>query len=328
MAFPQHTRSNAWDEEVDPDRFMDIDALDFNDTSSLSPPSSQGTPSITPAILYDDSLMLPSDDYENDPTFKPDISGEAEESQRRRPPMTDAQKVCAVLEYMKSFSRLSLRKFLETLFTTDDPTLRSYTGIFLSDGGGEWLMKTMWDRGQHLQAEKYNPTMAEWIITTAAELCTREASRVTDTASRGPHYRDAQLLRVRAEDVTVSMVRSFKLEQLTALYDRTLPWLQKILSAVMEKGDSVRSTTRDVHDVSPQYSFIVGNYVLTFGLGSYLYNVDAAKYQKLYDELSCGNKRTYPLGSGGAETTCRSLESHRLLILIFLSSRSCWRTQH
>ncbi len=143
MAFPQHTRSTAWDETADPDRFMDIDALDFDDTSSLSPPSSQGTPSATPAILYDDSIMLPSDDIENDPTFEPETttSGEGEGPKGRRPPMTDAQKVCAVLEYMKSFSRLSLRIFLETLFTSDDPILRSYTGIFLSDGGGEWMMK-------------------------------------------------------------------------------------------------------------------------------------------------------------------------------------------
>ncbi len=250
MAFPQHTRSTAWDEKADPDRFMDIDALDFEDTSSLSPPSSQGTPSATPAMLYDDSIMLPSDDIEDDPTFQPDTSGEAGGSKGRRPPMTDAQKVCAVLEYMKSFSRLSLRVFLETLFTSDDPTLRGYTGIFLSDGGGEWMMKIMWDCGQHLQLEKYNPTMAEWVISTAAELCGREASRITDTANRGPHYRDAKSLRIRAEDVNVAMVRSFKLEQLTALYDRALPWLQAILTGVMQKGDTVFSTSRNIHDVS------------------------------------------------------------------------------
>lgn len=248
----QHTRSNYWDEVQDPDRFAELDALDIEDSSSLSPPTSPSTPPgqyPAPSRFLDD--VFPSDDIQ-DPSW---VLDEEEDTQGRRPPQTNPQKVSAIFEFMKAtYPRFSLKDFLTTLF---DPaseisgSLKTALGIFFTNGGGELLMDTVWNYGLHLQREKYNESMAQWVIKTAGVLCDYECSHLTDAASKGPHYEDALSLRVNAEKVTVAMVRNYKLEDLTTVYDRTLPWTQNILSSIMNKdSEAVQSSSRNADDVS------------------------------------------------------------------------------
>ena len=248
----QHTRSNYWDEVQDPDRFAELDALDIDDSSSLSPPTSPSTPRQqypAPSRFLDDTF--PSDDIQ-DPSW---VLDEEEEAQGRRPPQTKRQKVSAVFEFMKAkYPRFSLKDSLTTLF---DPageisgSLKTALGIFFANGGGELLMDTVWNYGLHLQREKYHESMAKWVFKTAGVLCDYECSHLTDTASKGPHYDDEIKLRVNAEKVTVSMVRNYKLEHLTAVYDRTLPWTQKILSSIMNKDfEAFQPSSRNADDVS------------------------------------------------------------------------------
>lgn len=182
------------------------------------------------------------------------LDEEEEGAQGRRPPQTGPQKVSAIFEFMKAeYPRFSLKDFLTTLF---DPaseisgSLKTSLGIFFTNGGGELLMEAVWNYGLQLQREKYNEDMANWVIKTAGALCNYECSHLTDAASKGPHYADALNLRVNAEKVTVAMVRKYKLEDLTMVYDRTLPWTQKILSSIMNKDSADQSSSRNAHDVS------------------------------------------------------------------------------
>ncbi|KAI0737485.1 hypothetical protein BC629DRAFT_1446172 [Irpex lacteus] len=260
MARSLRPKLSTWDEEANPHRFSDFEALDFEDTSSIAPPSSPATAGAPLPSLY--NLMFADissdEDYDEDydPVGDPDWvpqceeqSDLTEEAGDRRPALSEEQKVCAILGFMKEqFPRLSLKGFLNSLFRSEDPNIRTYTGIFLNrTKGGPWLMETVWDCGTRMQAKKYNDKMSDWVIDKAAELCSHECSHLTDSASKGPHYGDAQRLRVKAKDVSVDMVRSFKLENLTGLYDRTLPRTQRILSAVIAK-DSGSSTARDAND--------------------------------------------------------------------------------
>ena len=112
-------------------------------------------------------------------------------------------------------------------------------------------MELIWACSMRMQGKKYNENMANWIIKKAGEMCSYESSYLTDAASKGPHYRDACRLRVNATELTLDMVRSFKLEHLTSVYNRTLPWTQKILSSVMDKDSrSDQPAVRNANDVS------------------------------------------------------------------------------
>ncbi len=146
MSHNQRTRSTTlWDELADPDRFADFEALEFEDTSSISPPSSPGAHSISPDLFsglagefllsddtIGDSLYVTDDEQLSDEELPLDEEG------ARRQAMKDPQKVQAVLTFMKkNFPRLSLRRFLDTIFSSNDHLLRTYTGRFLKAEGGE-----------------------------------------------------------------------------------------------------------------------------------------------------------------------------------------------
>ncbi|KAH7903018.1 hypothetical protein BJ138DRAFT_1021237, partial [Hygrophoropsis aurantiaca] len=80
-------------------------------------------------------------------------------------------------------------------------------------------------------------SLVSWVVPRAAEVCARECSWLTDRASHGPHYSEAQSLRVSPKQVTVLMVESFRLKDLTNCYDRLMPHLQTILRGAIGKGD-------------------------------------------------------------------------------------------
>jgi hypothetical protein len=72
----------------------------------------------------------------------------------------DYAKVINILQYMKTqFPRLSLRHFLEVLFTSDDGTITNFTNIYLAGGGGVCLMDTLWEK----EGMK-NEDMQAWVV--------------------------------------------------------------------------------------------------------------------------------------------------------------------
>ncbi|KAI0085008.1 hypothetical protein BDY19DRAFT_866748, partial [Irpex rosettiformis] len=116
---------------------------------------------------------------------------------------TDLQKVSVVLTLMKKhFSHLSLKLFLETLFMSSNSLLKTYTGKFLKADRREELMERLWNCGIHMKGKKYNENMVKWVIKKVAKLCSYECDYLTDSASKRPHYDDAQCLRVNAKEVT------------------------------------------------------------------------------------------------------------------------------
>ena len=140
-------------------------------------------------------------------------------------------KVIDILSVMKTrYPRFSLRLFLETLFTSQNHIITNYSGIFLAGDGVLPLMDILWTK------RASEDTMRDWVIDKAASICARECSWLTDHASDGPHYSDAKLLRVTPEDVTVSLVESFRLSDLTEQYDRLTPYLQAFLRVVVGKN--------------------------------------------------------------------------------------------
>ncbi|KAJ7244693.1 hypothetical protein C8J57DRAFT_1524865 [Mycena rebaudengoi] len=80
---------------------------------------------------------LNSDDFiddDNDDTYNP-VSG-------RAPKTTSTEKALIVLAFMRErFPRCSLRTFLETLFTSDNGSIKNFTNMFFQIGGALELMK-------------------------------------------------------------------------------------------------------------------------------------------------------------------------------------------
>lgn len=75
---------------------------------------------------------------------------------------------------------------------------------------------------------------------------------VVRSGNEGPHYEDAQFLRVSPKDLTVSMVESFRMRDLTDRYERTTPRLQAFLRTVIGKesdGEEEASSGRNMDDV-------------------------------------------------------------------------------
>ncbi|KAJ6545287.1 hypothetical protein B0H19DRAFT_899522, partial [Mycena capillaripes] len=130
---------------------------------------------------------LPEDDSE-DPEYGTSV---------RAPKKSDEQKTLEILGFMKqNFGRFSLRLLLDTLFTSDNGSIKNYTTIYFQSGGAQHLIeRAVGDRWKH------DDDLADCILDKAAEICGREVSWLTDQASKGPNYSDAEFLRVKATDM-------------------------------------------------------------------------------------------------------------------------------
>lgn len=99
---------------------------------------------------------------------------------------------------------------------------------------------------------KHDAGFQDWVVGCGASVCAKECSWLSDRASEGPHYEDAQFLRVSPKDLTVSMVESFRMRDLTDRYERTTPRLQAFLRTVIGKesdGEEEASSGRNMDDV-------------------------------------------------------------------------------
>ncbi|KAJ7667161.1 hypothetical protein B0H17DRAFT_1162454 [Mycena rosella] len=148
-------------------------------------------------------------------------------SNSRARKFTDTEKTLAVLEFMKEeFSRFSLKAFLQELFTSEHASIKNVTNSYLATGGGLHLLETaIGDQGMQ------DPDIGDWIMAHATELCSREVTQLTTRASEGPHFADAQYLRVPANAINIDLLQSFSVPGLLKLYERCTTWLQTFLKA-------------------------------------------------------------------------------------------------
>ncbi|KAJ6465270.1 hypothetical protein C8R45DRAFT_1173671 [Mycena sanguinolenta] len=154
---------------------------------------------------------------------------------------TNTEKTLEILGFMKGhFKRFSLRLFLETLFTSDNGSIKNWTKIYFQDGGAVHLMKfAVADRWRD------DEPLSDLIVDKAAEICARETTWLTDQASRGPNYSDALFLRVKATNVRVDMLHSFRVRALLDRYERTLPRFQHLLKVIIGKTEPKHPGSRN-----------------------------------------------------------------------------------
>ncbi|KAI0782725.1 hypothetical protein C8Q75DRAFT_885922, partial [Abortiporus biennis] len=223
-------RENAQAQERISTLLDDLDEYDASSSvvwPSSSPPVTNDwdIPSDTPFASID-SELLPEDDPD-DASF-----GIPLRPSRRAPRYSKEEKAQQVIDFMAGINKFSLRDFLETLFTSENEKLKHSAMIFFSSEGLLQLMDIWWDISSHMQRREH-PGLAKWVIEHAASLCKQEFSFLTDQASTGPHKDDATFLRMPAEKVSKEFVEQFQLSNLTTIYDRTTPYFQTIIHAVI-----------------------------------------------------------------------------------------------
>ena len=156
-------------------------------------------------------------------------------SEEQRGQTSNNEKATTILQFMKlEYPRFSLRMLLETIFAADVPAeLKTYSSSFMKDDGLLKFMDTL------LGLEDWKDSaMLNWVVNMAAEVCAKEASRLTERASRSGRTRGAPLsffFRVNSKRVTVEMVESFRVPDPHGAVFTRLPYLQGILKGVIGK---------------------------------------------------------------------------------------------
>ncbi|KAJ6578557.1 hypothetical protein B0H19DRAFT_1063025 [Mycena capillaripes] len=157
----------------------------------------------------------------------------------RAPKMSNLEKTRAILEFMKTFNRFSLRIFLEELFTSQDGAIRNVTNSYLAQDGLFHLLDLVCtDRAPE------NTYFAMWIMSKATDICVKEVSRLTDTARKGEFYEDAKSLRLPSHSVKIELLCSFSVQKLLRLYDHATPYLQGLLKAIV--GNKTADSEEDL----------------------------------------------------------------------------------
>lgn len=230
-----------------------VEDLDFEEseaeyTNSEAPRSSPAPslPAMSSPIRYSvrapDTLWL--DDEED---------GDFTLPKQRAPRLSDEQKALLVLRYMRqSFSRFSLRLFLETCFKSSNKDIRNFTGTFLEDGGAICLMKLWW--GSHRRGD-WGKEMVDWVMERACQECEKECSALTDRASAGPYPAEAAALKVPSHSVSVPIIRDFTYDNLLRRYERVTPRLQQLLKAAIGKEGQPENTASRNPDHVRTYIF-------------------------------------------------------------------------
>jgi hypothetical protein len=208
------------------------DSDDLEASSSIAPSSSPEFP--PPPVGFPpgpfNSVQFPEVDDEDLEYIPP---------QGYRLRTNDDEKAIEVLWFMKSkFPRFSLWMLLDTNFV-----IKEYAGNFMKVDGLVRFMDKLYNLG--------GSEMSDWVVKTAGNVCAREASGLTERASRSGHTENANFFRVVSKRLTVEMVKSFRVPDLTKRYARLAPNLQCILKAVIGKeGKLVLEGSQNPDDVS------------------------------------------------------------------------------
>jgi hypothetical protein len=221
-----------------------LDSLD--DIEAISSVGSESSP-ITPHVDFHDLPQVPFLDLELSQSDDDDFSYIPTDGHDRPQRLNADQKCLEVLAFMtRQLSRFSLRTLLETLFSSEDSTIKHHANIFLAGGGPHQLMNLWWERIGARDSQ-----FQEWVVEKAAKICSQECSWLTDKASEGPYYADALSLRVSPKNVTVDLVKKFRLDDLRMKYERVTPRLQTFLRTIIGKPHAGSTTSvRSPQDVS------------------------------------------------------------------------------
>lgn len=171
----------------------------------------------------------------------PDLSDNDEEDSdyqdyqtptKRKSPQSNDEKTRLTLEFMRStFSRFSLRQFLECLFTSEDGTIKNVSNVFLAANDHLDIMDLWWNNSPR----PLSGFLETWVVQRAAQVCAKEASWLTDRAKEGKHTDDALFLRVSPKDVNVKMVNEFRISDLMGRYEEVTPNIQTILKSIIAR---------------------------------------------------------------------------------------------
>ncbi|KAJ2930942.1 hypothetical protein H1R20_g6161, partial [Candolleomyces eurysporus] len=218
---------------------------DFDESEAISSPAQYSSPcSSHPELPSSDTNGIPFGDL---PDLPEDLEGDFEYMEPRSArtcssPMSLEHKTWLALQWISSIPHFSFSTFIVTMFRTDSPVVTAYSNKFLVEKSHIPVME-LWLNGKgDKEPKKVKTTVKEgraattdWVISSAATICAREAGFMTDKASDGPFSKNAAALRVSATAVSVKTVQGFRLADLQEVYDQTLPHLQKILKGVIAK---------------------------------------------------------------------------------------------
>ncbi|KIM91755.1 hypothetical protein PILCRDRAFT_37823, partial [Piloderma croceum F 1598] len=226
------------------------DSDDFEALSSEAPSSSQEYP-LPPAEFPPGPFhSLDFDKDKDNEQYEPNTS--------TRDRFTDDEKAVDVLTFMKSkYDRFKLHKLLAAIFEPGASNkVKGFTTSFKKDlDGVVLLLEILYGFG-----DVPGEYVLAWVIEKAGQICDKEASRLTERASRGGLEDDAAFFRVTTKSITVEMVDSFRIPQLTARYDRVTPNLQSILRAVIAKDGVHRVVgSRDPDNCQTQITSMIYN---------------------------------------------------------------------
>jgi hypothetical protein len=129
------------------------------------------------------------------------------------------------------------------LFTSDVGSITNTSNIFLADGGDLHLMDIWWGNRWEKHGLK-NQAMYKWAVEKAATVCAKECGWLTDNASKGPHFEDAQFLRMSPKQVTIKMLNTFCIRDLAEQYEWVTPYLQHILKIIIGEKEGVQKSKR------------------------------------------------------------------------------------
>jgi hypothetical protein len=311
-----------------------LERVDMVDAVSSDGPSSPGDKDMP---FYADivgsrlsELDMDTLESDDDPTF---VTTRAYATRH-----TDEEKVLAVLQFMRqSFPRFSLEDFLRTMFTSQHPLITHTTHIFLDNGNPDTIMDLWMDRRRHCAVN-----LDHWVVRQAGHICAKEASHLTNRAKAGPHYKAAQELRIRGNQVDRGLVANFDIKSLGEQYQQLLPSLQFILKAVTrsdlnvlgsETGivlDEDRAVDEDSQQQQQQnrkhWVFSLLNDYLPFTYndphtsGTNLRHLRSAQPPKQAHKLPASGQCHDFLGSTRAEENCANDESLRCLCVLPLST--------
>lgn len=189
---------------------LDSDGVDIDDAAStIGARSSPPAPEL-PEIDFPEDIAFADLGSDYLPDENSDEDGDYNPANARAPKRSDDEKCIEILQFMKEkIKRFSLPLLLNTLFTSDNSYIKNTTNMYLAQNGACHLLEmVVGDRW------KQDEQLCDCILDKAAAICGREASWLTDQASNGPNYLDAQFLRVKATDVRVDMLKSFRIHDL------------------------------------------------------------------------------------------------------------------
>jgi hypothetical protein len=166
--------------KVPSDWYDSEDAISTIDRSSSPLIPNHTTSDGIPFLSLNSDDLLSDDIYDH--IFSPDCENPT------YPKLSNDEKAVEILQFMKNqFPQFSMQDLLSSIFSSDLGSIKNYTTKYLEQGGRMDLLDLLVGKNLH-----HDEALSVWIMEKAAQICQREFSQLTDRASRGAHYADAE----------------------------------------------------------------------------------------------------------------------------------------